>query len=149
MEQNNNHLPPNNHFQAQEAQDFQNTYQYNYNPPTTGTPPYYSYGPNQAYSGGNYPPQGYAYPTQPNMPEEISVWKYLGMMWVSVIPFIGIIVILIWAFSSDQINRRNYARAVLLNIVISLVLGFVMWGAMMALFMQMMDVIEKQQRYMY
>lgn len=148
MEHNSNHFPPSNHFQAQDTQDFQKTYQYNYNPPT-GNTSYYSYGPNQPYSGGNYPPQGYPYHSQPNLPEEISVWKYLGMMWVSVIPFIGIIVILIWAFSSDQINRRNYARAILLNIVISMVLGFVMWGAMMAFFMQMMDVIEKQQRYIH
>ena len=125
--------------------NYQNNYQYGGQIPPQGQPPYY--GGNQAYSAGGYPPTGYVYPNKGHVPEEISTWKYLGMMWIGVIPIVGIIMILIWAFSDDQINRRNYARAILLNIVISFVFAFLTWGILMAFLVQMMDMMS-QPMYM-
>lgn len=97
---------------------------------------------NQPYAGGSgnapYTPSPYA-PQQ--VPEEISMWKYLGMMWIMALPIVGLVLMIIWAFSNDGINRRNYARAVLLNIIITLFLTMILWGAVAALVLQIMRTL--------
>ena len=104
---------------------------------------YYRQQPNAPYSGGpgNMP----YHPYVQQMPEEISMWKYLGMMWVMAIPIVGLVLMIIWAFSNDGINRRNYARAVLLNMVIAIVLSIFLWGTMMAIMLQIM----RMSQYVY
>ena len=104
---------------------------------------YYRQQPNSPYPGGpgNMP----YHPYVQQMPEEISMWKYLGMMWVMVIPIVGLVLMIIWAFSNDGINRRNYARAVLLNMVIAIVLSIFLWGTMMAIMLQIM----RMSQYVY
>lgn len=87
---------------------------------------------NNTYSSGNYAPAGNPYSQQMNRPEEVSVLQYLGMMWVMVIPIVGLVLMIVWAFSNDGINRRNYARAILINLAIGIVLSFMTWGLMLA-----------------
>lgn len=51
------------------------------------------------------------------------MWGFIGMMILFSLPLIGFIIAIIWACDSNNINRSNYARAVLLMIAISLLLG--------------------------
>lgn len=61
-----------------------------------------------------------------NIPEEykpISMWGYLGYSILFAIPFVGIIVAIVFAFGGQKnINVRNYARGLLLAVAIMLVL---------------------------
>ena len=121
----------------------QGGYQQAYQGQPTGAPNgnYYRQQPNPPYPGGpgNAPYNPYAQnPYAQQVPEEISMWKYLGMMWVMALPVVGLVLMIIWAFSNDGINRRNYAWAVLLNMVIALVLGVLLWGTVVAVIFQIM-----------
>ena len=47
--------------------------------------------------------------------DPLSVGNYIGMFILSVIPVVGIIMLLVWAFgSSANLNKKNYARAILI-----------------------------------
>ena len=121
----------------------QGNYQQAYQERPSGAPGenyYYRQQPNAPYSGGpgNMPYNPYVQ----QMPEEISMWKYLGMMWVMALPIVGLVLMIIWAFSNEGINRRNYARAVLLNMVIAMALGIFLWGTMMAIMLQIMRMSQ-------
>ncbi|MGA9779140.1 MAG: hypothetical protein ACLPRE_12850 [Limisphaerales bacterium] len=48
----------------------------------------------------------------------ISVGSWMGMMFVTAIPLIGLIMILVWAFSGENESRKNYFRAILAWILI-------------------------------
>ena len=41
----------------------------------------------------------------------LSPWAYFGYSVLFTVPFIGLIVTLVFCFSSENINRRNYARS--------------------------------------
>ena len=54
----------------------------------------------------------------------ISTVEWLGTLIVLIVPILGIILYLVWAFGSGgNLNRRNYCRAALILMAISLVLG--------------------------
>ncbi|MHB1154964.1 MAG: zinc ribbon domain-containing protein [Eubacteriales bacterium] len=55
----------------------------------------------------------------------MSTWSYVGMMILFSLPIIGFILAIIWACDSNKINRRNYARAVLVIIAITIILSIV------------------------
>ena len=49
-----------------------------------------------------------------NIPEEykpISMWGYFGYEILFSIPIVGLILLLIFSFSSKNINKRNFARS--------------------------------------
>ena len=52
----------------------------------------------------------------------VSVGSWMGMMFVTAIPFVGLIMLLVWAFTGENETRKNYFRAILSWIVILLVL---------------------------
>lgn len=139
---------PNPAFQGQpqlggyQAGGYQNNAHQGMGQPHPQPQPYY----NNAYSQGNYPPAGNPYSGYRQAPEEISVLQYLGMMWVGLIPFVGLIMMLVWAFSNDSINRRNYARAILINGIITLVLLILSWGFLVTL---MYQILNNSQYYYY
>ena len=65
-----------------------------------------------------------------NIPEQykpISSWGYVGYTILFSIPFIGLILLIIYALSNENINRRNFARSyfcsVLLVVILILVFG--------------------------
>lgn len=87
---------------------------------------------------GNVPPAGQAYqqpvpPTQQYVvepkPEKISplpTWKFIGMFILTGIPIIGLVMILVWSFSSSfNRNTKSFARAILILGIIGLVLSIV------------------------
>ena len=68
--------------------------------------------------------------------EPMSMAQWLAVIGVSFIPCAGLILYLIWAFSSNgNVNRKNYCRAMLIVQVIAGVLLFVFYGAIFSLFM--------------
>lgn len=76
----------------------------------------------QTQPGNNAQPQQaryaqYAYPTYPQeelIPDKyqpISAWGYVGYSLLFNIPILGLLMLLLYACSDDNINLRNYARA--------------------------------------
>lgn len=68
----------------------------------------------------------YTLPPQPQAPAEdtspLKTTDYLLMLLVTVLPFVSLILMLVWAFSSDvNVNRRNFSRAYL---ILSLIVSF-------------------------
>ena len=92
----------------------QNNYN-NYNGDPHGQQPY--------YQNPQYPP----YPNYPNpmMYEDtspLSVGSYLIMILVSCIPLVNIIMLFVWGFGHSNANRKNFARAQLIVLLISVVI---------------------------
>lgn len=84
--------------------------------------------PAPVYSYGQTPPAEYE-DTAP-----LGVGQFLLMMFIAMIPVVGFIMQLIWAFGgSTNINRRNFARAALILSVIAFVLAIVFGGLFIAL----------------
>lgn len=84
-------------------------------------------GPNaNAYEQNNqYQPNQWQYQQQYNQqvyyaqtlddPTPLTTMQYVGMLFLQMIPIVGFIMILVWAFSKPgNINRRNYARGTLI-----------------------------------
>ncbi|MCL6217897.1 hypothetical protein [Zunongwangia pacifica] len=75
--------------------------------------------------------ENYNQPEQSNL---ISPQKWALYVFVAGLPFIGIIMLLVWAFGSDpNYTRRNWAKGMLLLYVIMIVLSiifFVFLGGM-------------------
>lgn len=77
----------------------------------------------QAY---NYAPQQQYYP-QPVMDPPLSVGQYIGMFLLMAIPIVNLVLVLVWAFGgSVNRNKKNYARAVLIVMLISIVLAIIL-----------------------
>jgi hypothetical protein len=48
----------------------------------------------------------------------VSVGYWMWMMFITAIPIVGQIMILVWAFTGDNESRKNYYRAVLMWLVV-------------------------------
>ncbi len=55
----------------------------------------------------------------------LSPWAYFGYMLLFSIPLVGFICLIIFSVSSDNINRRNFARSYWIWFVIGIVIGIV------------------------
>ena len=56
----------------------------------------------------------------------MSTVEWFGTLIVLIVPILGIVLYFIWAFGSGgNPNRRNYCRAALIMMAISLALGFI------------------------
>ena len=65
----------------------------------------------------------------------LSIGNYLIMMLVGAIPVVGLIMMLVWAFSgSANTNRKNYARSVLIMMLVVLVLSIIFGASMLSFF---------------
>ena len=72
----------------------------------------------------------------------ISLGQYLIMMIVMAIPIVGIIMMFVWAFSSDAgPNKKNFARAMLIMMGIGIMLGIIMSIVMAAITASMMSTL--------
>jgi len=62
--------------------------------------------------------------------DTLSVGDYILMMVLFSLPIAGLVLMLYWGFSSHTaVNRKNFARAYLIFYVISIVLSFLLVGA--------------------
>ena len=60
--------------------------------------------------------------------EPLGVGSYIGMFFLSAIPLVGFICLLVWAFGSNaNLNKKNYARAILIMGLIAVVLWVVIF----------------------
>lgn len=64
---------------------------------------------------------------------EMSVGEWLITMLILIIPIVNIVMLFVWGFGNAD-PRRNYARASLIWMAISIVLVIIFYGAMFALF---------------
>jgi len=69
------------------------------------------------------------------------------MMIVSGIPFIGFIMLLVWAFGSQtNPNKKNWARAILILMLIGIVLSIILSSTLVTVFR---DVFESMDGFNY
>ena len=66
--------------------------------------------------------------TIPRQYEPISAWGYIGYQILFAIPFIGIILLIVFALSNENINRRNFARSYFC-VVLLVILAIVLFGS--------------------
>ncbi len=77
--------------------------------------------PNQWQQHQQYSQQAY-YGQSLDDPTPLTTKQYVGMIFLQAVPIVGLIMLLVWAFSSPgNINRRNYARGSL--IVTAIIIG--------------------------
>lgn len=109
--------------------------QQSYSPPPQQA---YSQPPQQSYSQPSYTPPGQsAYGSPASLNEPLTVGNYIVMMLLSSITC-GI-ALLVWAFSSNtNINKKNYARAILIvsliGAAISIIISIAMGGLLASIF---------------
>jgi hypothetical protein len=87
--------------------------------PSAQTAPSYR----QAYT----PPRPAAYYGRPGT-EPLSVGQYIGMLLLMCVPILGVILLFMWSFGgSVNLNKKNYARAMLIvcatGIILSIIFG--------------------------
>ena len=90
---------------------------------------------NQPMNQGQYTP-----PMIPAMnTEPLTVGSYLLMFVIMSLPLINLIMLFVWGFGDSNENRKNFARAGLIMIAISIVLSVVLGGIMSAFMFQMIE----------
>ena len=76
----------------------------------------------------------------PSQYKPLGAWAYFGYELLFSIPFVGLILLIVFAFNNDNINRRNFARSyfcVYLIVFIIFVLIMIMaasFGASLGIF---------------
>ena len=71
-----------------------------------------------------------------NLPNEyrpLSAWAYFGYNILFAIPLVGFIMLIVFAFDSSNINRRNYARSFFCAYLIALILVVIVFVLFMVL----------------
>lgn len=56
----------------------------------------------------------------------LSLGQYLGIMFLMLIPLVNIILLFIWSFGNNNVNKRNYARATLIMFAIFFILWIIL-----------------------
>ena len=75
----------------------------------------------------------------------ISTWGYIGISLLACIPIVGFILLIVWAFGGcRKINKRNFARAMLIMMAIGLVFSLISGCAMKMVFDKAVDAIEEE-----
>ena len=92
-----------------------------YTPPAQTAPSY-----QQAYA----PPQPTAYSGQTGS-EPLRVGQYIGMLLLMCVPILDVILLFVWSFGgSVNLNKKNYARAMLIVCAIGLILSIIFGAAL-------------------
>ncbi len=99
----------------------------------------------QPYAAPVQPPpqQGYAQPVyaaqaRPNN-EPLRVGQFIGMLLLMCIPIANIILMFVWAFGSTvNLNKKNYARAMLILTGVMLVFWIIAGGALAAVLQEIL-----------
>jgi hypothetical protein len=69
-------------------------------------------------------------------PQVLSVKDWIITILITAIPIVGIIMLFVWAFGSNENpNKSNWAKASLIWVAIGIVLTFLLWGTIAAIFM--------------
>lgn len=81
------------------------------------------------------PPQGSYTITEDNLPNQfkpLSPWAYVGYSILFGIPGVGLILMIVFSFTDDNINRRNYARSFFCWMLIGIIIGAAVIGLLFA-----------------
>lgn len=74
---------------------------------------------------------------QEHLKQPMSVGEWFIAILITAIPLVGLIMLLVWAFSSGtNINKANWAKATLLWMVIGIILAVFIFGVMGVAFWQ-------------
>ncbi len=57
----------------------------------------------------------------------LSPWAYMGYNLLFAIPLVGFILLIVFSFNDDNINRRNYARSFFCLFLLSLILFIIIF----------------------
>ena len=108
---------------------------------------------NNGYQGGGYQ-GGYGgynpnvtnntYISNDNSSQTVSVGEWIVTFILMIIPIVNIIMLLVWAFSSGTtLSKKNWAKAELILILISIVLGVIFSIAFGATFYEMLNQMQR------
>lgn len=100
-----------------------------------------TYTPPPVYTPPVGQPSGYSTEYKP-----IGAWGYIGYNILFSLPIVGIILLIVFACSNENINRRNYARSFLLVMLIAIVLAIV-FGILAAIFGVNLSDYARQSSY--
>ncbi len=104
----------------------------------------------QSYTQQSYtqqPPQVQIYTTPsstqdiPYQYKPLSPWAYFGYGILFCIPIVGFILLIVFSFSSDNINRRNYARSYWCGLLIAVIIIVVLSLLGVAVFSFISDAV--------
>mgnify|MGYP007070248672 CR=1 FL=1 len=69
--------------------------------------------------------------------EELTLGQWIGTIVISMIPCVGLIFMLIWAFGSNtQIDKKRWAQAQLIMALIIIVITIILYAVLGAAFLQ-------------
>ena len=85
----------------------------------------------------------YGYTGEPKF-RPLSPWGYIGYSILFSLPLVGFILMIVFACSDENINRRNYARSMLIGYVIAVVIALIF---IFALNLSLTDVTRIYSRY--
>ena len=77
-----------------------------------------------------------------NIPQNfrpISAWGYVGYQLLFSLPLIGFILLIVFAFDSSNINRRNFARSYFCILLLSIIFIGIFVGLIIALGLSLDD----------
>jgi len=101
-----------------------------YMPPAQAAPVPQTYAPPHPYAPPSAPA---SYSPQPGR-EPLRVIQYIGMFLLMSIPLVGIILLFVWSFGgSVNLNKKNFARAMLILSAIGLILSIIFGAALMSI----------------
>ena len=72
----------------------------------------------------------------------ISSWGYVGYTILFSIPFIGFILLIIYALSNENINRRNFARSYFCSILLVVILILVFGASLLEIINKYIESIQ-------
>lgn len=73
----------------------------------------------------------------------LSLGNYIVIMIVGAIPVVGLIMLLVWAFSGNtNINKKNWARATLIFMVIAAIIGMIAGASFVAALSSMLAPVQ-------
>ena len=73
----------------------------------------------------------------------IRAWGYVGYNILFSIPLVGLILLIVFAFSEENINRRNYARSFFCVLLIAIIVGIVTALLFYALGLSLSDAVSR------
>lgn len=56
------------------------------------------------------------------------------MYLISLIPIVNIVMMFVWGFGNTNVNKKNWARAMLIVIAVSIVLSVIFGASLLAIF---------------
>jgi len=81
--------------------------------------------------------------SQPNA-EPMSVKDWIITLLITYIPLVGLIMLLVWAFdSSTHPNKKNFAKASLIWMLIGIVLAIIFFALFASMMMGVMGTLEE------